>query len=255
MLSGSLWGDYAPGTILLLLVTAAIAGLARGFSGFGAALIFVPLGSAAIGPQLAVPLILLIDAVMALGLIPAAWRQADRACVGMMTIGAVIGIPLGTLALAWLDPLVVRWAIAALVVALLLLLISGWRYHGKPKTLFTIGVGGVSGLFSGAAQVGGPPVVAYWLGGAIPMASVRANIVLYFAVSSVLTIASYLVGGLFAWPILVLALVTGPCYGAGLYIGSRLFDRTNETAFRRLSYILIAMAAILGLPILDPILR
>jgi hypothetical protein len=61
-----------------------------------------------------------------------------------------------------------------------------------------------SGLFTGAAQIGGPPVVAYWLGGSIPSVIVRANIVLYFAISTVTTAASYLMGGLITQPVLVL---------------------------------------------------
>src|SRR5262249_51906986 len=43
------------------------AALVRGFSGFGSALIFVPLASTAIGPQAAAPLLLIIDGVAAAG--------------------------------------------------------------------------------------------------------------------------------------------------------------------------------------------
>lgn len=241
--------------ILFLLAAALIAGLARGFSGFGAALIFVPLASATIGPKLAVPLLLVLDAVTTLGLIPNAWREADRRGVSIMAIGAVLGIPLGTLALAAADPLVVRWAIVLIVASLLMLLVSGWRYQGRPNALLTIGIGGLSGLFSGAAQIGGPPVVAYWLGGASPIGLVRANIILYFAISSALTGASYLITGLITSPVLALTLATTPFYGVGLYAGALLFGRTSEANFRRLSYGLIAMAAIISLPALDSIIR
>jgi uncharacterized protein len=140
-------------------------------------------------------------------------------------------------------------------VALLALLASGWRYRDQPSTFLTIGVGAISGLFTGAAQIGGPPVVAYWLGGAIASAIVRANIVLYFAISTVLTGASYLVGGLITQPVIALSLSAGPLYGLGLYLGSRLFGRATETSFRRVSYGLIAAAAIVSLPVLDGVLR
>jgi uncharacterized membrane protein YfcA len=110
-------------------------------------------------------------------------------------------------------------------------------------------------LFTGAAQIGGPPVVAYWLGGTIPSAIVRANIVLYFAISTVLTGASYLAGGLITQSVIALSLATGPLYGLGLYLGSRLFGRATETTFRWISYSLIAAAAIFSLPVLDTIIR
>jgi len=178
----SLFGtpDYA-GTFALLLAITFAASLARGFSGFGAALIFIPLVSALVGPKTAVPLLLVTDGLMTAGMIPGAVRRADRRDVFTMAIGAVVGVPAGTWLLTSLDPVVLRWCIVALAAAMLALLLSGWRYRGRPKPPLTVLVGLVSGFFSGAAQVGGPPVVAYWLGSTTAAAPVRANIVLFFA--------------------------------------------------------------------------
>jgi uncharacterized protein len=237
--------------LLFLLASAFMAGLARGFSGFGAALIFVPLGSIVVGPVVAAPLLLIIDAIAALGLIPGAWRLSDRRSVAIMAIGAVVGVPLGTAVLVLVDPLTVRWIISVMVFALLLLLASGWRYHGKPSAFLTVCVGTVSGLLSGAAQIGGAPVVVYWLGGANSNAIVRANILAYFAFSTVVTGVSYLIGGLFTLPVLILAITTCPIYGVGLYLGSHLFGRSREATFRWICLGLIAMAALGGLPVLD----
>ena len=47
------------------------------------------------------------------------------------------------------------------------------------------------------AQVGGPPVVLYWLRDATTAAMIRASIILYFAISDFIILASYLLGGLF----------------------------------------------------------
>jgi uncharacterized membrane protein YfcA len=166
--------DVSMGGIVVLVVTALVAGCARGFSGFGGALIFVPVASSLVGPKLAVPLLLIVDLVLTPGLLPKAWRNADRPNVGVMAVGAVLGIPMGTYMFTHVDGIVIRWAIVSIVVALLAMLMSGWRYHGHPHASLTAAVGLMSGLFSGAAQVGGPPVVAYWLGGAFAPQTVRA---------------------------------------------------------------------------------
>lgn len=139
--------------------------------------------------------------------------------------------------------------------SLLVLLLSGWRYHGRPKTPLTVLVGAISGLFSGAAQMGGPPVVAYWLGGAIPRQTVRANIVLFFAASTLMSAIGYLMKGLFTPGLLVLALATAAPYGFGVWLGSRMFGLASEQTFRRLCFAMIAVAAILGMPALDGLLR
>lgn len=237
--------------LLFVAVAALIAGTARGFSGFGGALIFVPLASTAVGPKLASALLLVVDGLLTLGMLPNGWQRANRREVFTMAAGALVGVPLGTALLAFAPTLVVRWITCAVVFLLLVFLISGWRYHGKPRTALTVGVGGLAGIFGGAAQMSGPPIVAYWLGGAFPPLIVRANLVLYFAVASVISATSYVLAGLLSWQVLVLAFVVGPAYGLGLLFGSRLFGLASEQTFRRICFILIGMAALVSLPLFD----
>jgi uncharacterized membrane protein YfcA len=241
--------------VALLLSAAFIAGLARGFSGFGAALIFVPLASAIVGPRLAGPILLVIDIVASLGLLPNAYAQADRRDVSVMSMGAVFAVPLGAAALIYADPFAMRWAISVTAIGFLLLLLSGWRFRAAPTTPLTVGVGVVAGFFSGAAQLGGPPVVTYWLGGQNRAARVRANIVLYFAISSVFSTISYWWAGLFGVDVFALAVVTGPIYAIGLFFGAKCFGLAREETFRWISFGLIGLAAVISLPLLDGWIR
>jgi uncharacterized protein len=241
-------------TVAALIAVAMVASIARGFSGFGSALIFMPLASTVAAPRTVAALLLLIDLIAAAPMAPAAWKQADRKAVVMMACGSAVTVPLGTYALTQFDPVTTRWIIIAFVTALLALLISGWRYHGRAHPAASVGVGGVAGFCSGLAQTGGPPVVAYWLGQPIAGAIARANIILYFAMSDIFSFASYLVGGILTLDTVRLALFVGPAYAIGLFIGSRLFGVASETAFRRVCYSLIALAAIISLPALDAVL-
>jgi hypothetical protein len=70
LLTGRSAGEH-----LFLLASAFIAGLARGFSGFGAALFFMPLASSVIVRGLRRRCSFIIDAVTAIGLIRDPWRQ------------------------------------------------------------------------------------------------------------------------------------------------------------------------------------
>lgn len=246
--------DLWPALPLLILITAAAA-LARGFSGFGAALIFVPLASALLGPKVAVPLLLVTDGVMTAGMIPGAARRADRAEVLTMAAGALVGVPCGVWLLNSLDPLVIRWAIVALAALMLGLLLSGWRYHGRPRAPLTVLVGALSGLFSGAAQIGGPPVVAYWLGGQAAATVVRANIVLFFAVTTLFSGMGYVWGGLITGRVLTIAALIAPIYGLGTWAGSRMFGLATERTFRRICLAMIFAATLVSMPALDGWLR
>lgn len=251
----ALMAQHSTGALLFLVVASFIAALARGFSGFGGALIFVPLASAAVGPQAAAPILLVIDGIAQLALLKGAWRQAGRREVAIMALGALGGIPLGVVILKYVDATALRWSIAALIAAMLALLISGWRYRGRPRPATTVSVGFAAGILSGAVQAAGPPVVAYWLGGASAPATVRANIILFFFCTSVIACISYLATGLLGLDVLLLSAVTAPAYALGMFLGTRMFGLADEETFRRACYLLIAGAAVVSLPVLDGVVR
>jgi uncharacterized membrane protein YfcA len=254
-LTGLVPTDVTANTAAAICAIAFVSGTARGFSGFGSALIFMPLASSLAPPPLVAAVLLIIDIVAAAPLIPNAWRHADRKAVAIMALGALVGTPLGTYALTQLDPLTTRWIISAFVLALLMLLLSGWRYRGKDHLPIAVGIGGLSGFCSGLAQTGGPPIVAYWLGRPIFPVIARANILLFFGASDIFSAASYSLAGLITSDALKFCLVVGPAYAIGVLLGARLFGKASEALFRSICYALIALAALIGLPLLDGVLR
>lgn len=248
--------DLPQGAALGWLLGAALAGgLARGFSGFGAALIFVPLASVALGPQGAAPLMLLVEAVAIVALTPAAWRLADRPQVGWLALGALLGTPLGAAILVHADPRSLRWGIAVAILLLLGLLVSGWRLRGRPSLPATLGVGLAGGVLGGVAMVSGPPVMAYLLGQAEPVRQVRASFALYLAAGGLIAGIAYAQAGLLTAALALPFLVTAPVYGLGIWLGTRMFGLASERTFRLGCYGMIALAALLGLPLWDGFLR
>jgi uncharacterized membrane protein YfcA len=254
-LSGLVPADVGINAAIAICAIAFVSGTARGFSGFGSALIFMPLASSMAAPRLVAALLLLIDFVAAAPLIPNAWKQADRNATAIMVFGALIGVPIGTWFLSRLEPVTTRWIISGFVFALLLLLLSGWRYRGKDHTAISVGIGGLSGFCSGLAQTGGPPIVGYWLGRPIASSIARANIVLFFGASDFFSLVSYALTGLITADSIKFSFVVGPVYAVGVWFGASLFGRASETLFRSICYALIAMAVIIGLPALDGVLR
>src|SRR5438874_1718198 len=252
--------DFLPKDVSLtiamaLCAVAFVSGTARGFSGFGSALIFMPLASSLAAPRLVAALLLVIDFVAAAPLVPNAWKHADRKATAIMVAGALVGVPIGTWLLSRLDPVTTRWIISGFVVALLALLISGWRYRGEDHAAISIGVGGLSGFCSGLAQTGGPPIVGYWLGRPIASVVARANILLFFGASDLFSAVSYALAGLITADAIRFSFLVGPVYGIGVWFGASLFGRASEKLFRSICYALIAVAVIIGLPALDSALR
>ena len=116
----------------IALAIAILAGVVRGFSGFGSAQIYIPLIAAVYSPRVAAVTLLIIDTLGAAPFTVRAFAYCTWPEVLPMYIAAAIAVPIGTLALLVIDPIVLRWFIAFLVLSLVGVLISGWRYHGRP---------------------------------------------------------------------------------------------------------------------------
>ena len=247
--------DISANTALAICIIAFISGTARGFSGFGSALIFMPLASSLAAPRLIAALLLIIDFIGSLPLLPNAWRHADRKATAIIVAGALVGVPVGTWLLTRLDPVTTRWIISGFVAALLVLLLSGWRYRGKDHVTLSVGIGALSGFCSGLAQTGGPPIVGYWLGRPVASDIARANIILFFAASDFFSVVSYAVSGLLSRDAILFSLIVGPVYAIGIRFGTLMFGQASERLFRGICYALIALAVLFGLPALDGVLR
>ena len=232
-----------------------LAGAVRGFSGFGSALIYVPLISAVYDPRTAAGTFLLIDFATGVAVVPTVWRQTNWREVLPLVASAAFAAQFGTLILQYADPVALRWGIAAVVILLLLVLMSGWRYHGRPILPVTIGVGLLAGTLGGAVQITGPPVIVYWLGSATTALVVRANLSSFFALVSAVVLVTYLARGLLTAEVIALALILGPVQILSLKAGTRLFHLASAQTYRRVGYVIIAAAALVSMPILDRFLR
>ena len=237
------------------VIVAALSGLVRGFSGFGSALIYIPLVSAIYEPRIAAATLLVVDFVTALPFSVREFPRCDWREVTPVTIVAALMAPVGTLALIFADPIVLRWVISGLVLVLLAVLASGWRYHGRPTLPVMAAVGAASGLGSGAVQIAGPPVIIFWLGGRADAITVRANLMVFFILLSVASGATYLAQGLIAADVVVLSLCLGAPYLVAMWAGVRFFHRASETAYRRIAYGIVAASALVSVPLFDAFFR
>ena len=89
----------------------------RGFSGFGSALILSPSLSALYGPEVAVPVALLLELVLSGPFVPPAARLVDRRRTALLCVAAAVMVPVGAYLLSVVDERALRWAICALVFA------------------------------------------------------------------------------------------------------------------------------------------
>src|SRR5579862_559845 len=89
----------------IAMAIAILAGVVRGFSGFGSAQIYIPLIAAVYSPRVAAVTLLLIDTFGTAPFTVRAFASCTWREVLPMSIAAGIAVPIGTYALLILDPI------------------------------------------------------------------------------------------------------------------------------------------------------
>lgn len=229
---------------LICAVVACIAGMVRGFAGFGAAMVMTPIFSALYGPAVGVALCLMLEIAVALPVVPGVLGLVDWRRIGLMLVAAVVGVPVGNLVLTWAEPEPMRWAISAIVLGAVALLASGWRYKGQPRPATTVAAGVSSGFLNGLAGMAGPPIAFYYLAGQENAAHVRANLTTYFVFVDLVAIATFASRSLIDWNTVVLAMFLAPAVMLGGVLGAKLFPLASENFYRRLALALLVGVAI-----------
>jgi len=237
-----------PGLIWLLL-TIGLAGILRGFTGFGTALIFVPVAGIFLPPQVVVGVITLTGIASTSALLPRAWGQADRAEVAVLALAALVTVPAGLWLMERLDPVTIRWIVAAVAALTLGALVAGWRFSGIVRRPVLIAIGAVAGVIGGLTGLTGPVVILFYLAGQSAAQSVRANTILFLAALDVVIVLNLLVQGALDVRIFLLAVTLALPYLTTSLIGQSLFDPRHERLYRWTAYAVIALAVLSGLPI------
>ncbi|HXV74896.1 MAG TPA: sulfite exporter TauE/SafE family protein, partial [Candidatus Polarisedimenticolaceae bacterium] len=197
-----------------------------------------------LGPLHAVPLLVALELVAGARLVPEAWSASEARATASLAIPACLAIPVGASLLGALPAATARRAIALVVLGLVAALATGYRRRGPLRRRVAVAAGTASGLLSGFAGVGGPPIVLLVLSGAEQAARQRARLILYFAATQVAATLVFAwrgwIDGVVLWHLLLVA----PGFLLGTHIGARRFEPANERRYRRVGLGLLALAAI-----------
>ncbi|MBE9607367.1 sulfite exporter TauE/SafE family protein [Acetobacteraceae bacterium H6797] len=224
-----------------------IAGLMRGYSGFGTAILLSPVYSTLWEPKAGVPIMLAMELFVSIQLVPRAFREADRRVILPIGLAASIATPIGAYVLLAADGGVLRRCIGAMVLVFGLLLMSGWRYHGSRPRAVNVAVGLVSGLMKGSTGMSGPPVILYLLAGPEDAARHRANLILFFGIISVISIVAPLLAGLYDAVALMRGAVLLPVLMVCVPVGARLFHILPVRWYKRLALVFLVSAGAFAL--------
>ena len=236
-----------PDHIAILAACAFLAGLIRGFAGFGLSAVLVASAAFFISPKLIIPTAQAMEVIASIALIPTVWRDVSWKWLTPLGGAYLISIPLGVAALAYLPEGALRViGCVVLLVATLCLLLD--RRPKLPDGLpLRFGTGIVAGFFAGATSLGGMVASTMLFAVSLPAKNLRATLIVLFFGSAlysllwgawhgVVTTETFTRAAWLAAPLLL-----------GTAVGTRGFKRVSETAFRRFALALLATLAVAGI--------
>lgn len=240
-------------SVQLWLVTAGVvlvSATVQSMTGFGFAVLAVPLLALFWRPVEAVGLSMILSTLCILLMWPGL-RKAERLpVIWPLTIGALVGLPIGSWALQRLDLHMLRLVIGTVTLAAVAVfgfgvLRGGTPAGSKPRRVVSLVTGLFAGLLTGSLSMPGPPVVMLLTGAGAPKASYRATLTTFAVIIYPIGLAAMLVQGLIPSSVLLQGLLHAPVLMLGIWAGRRLHGVASERTFALSSLALLAFAGAL----------
>jgi len=226
--------------ITYVVVVVAVTALLQAISGFGFALLSVPLFALRIDVHEAVVL------SSCIGTISSGWqtyflrRNVDAVLARRYIVASLVGIPAGFALFVLLSDQVLRVIVGVAVLFGTLVVAFGGEL--KVSRAWERALGVLSGALLIATSTNGPPIVLAMQAQRIPMLEFRATLARIFFVSGLVSVVLFLFAGEIDASIGLATLLCVPVMTISVVVGNRIAHRLAERPFRALVLILLVAA-------------
>ena len=152
---------------LLAILTPFLSAVVTGYTGFGGGLFMVPILAILFDPLVAVAIVAATSTMALASLVPSSVKQAEWSECRPVAIGAVFATFAGIPFLFSFEPGTIRLGMGGFVLAVSVLLATGWEYQGKAIWARGVLTGVLSGGVTGTFGVSGTTINALYFMSAI----------------------------------------------------------------------------------------
>lgn len=219
-----------------------LASVVQAVSGFGFALLSMPLLSVIVDTKDAVAVSTLVGTLASTVMLARHRRHVCWPLVWPLLGGALAGMPVGLYVLIVLDERLLRLVLAGAVLVSVFVLARGWQLEGRSRR-FDLGAGFLSGVLNTSVSTNGPPLVLALQARGLEPDAFRATISALFVAGAVGANLLLAGAGRYTNQVLAYAAVGAPALLVGGLIGTRLARRLAAARFRPLVLGLLVVAA------------
>jgi hypothetical protein len=235
--------------LLLIAVIVFFAILTQAVSGFGLALVAMPLFVQFLDPVEAASLVALMATTTQIIMLLRYRRALAIRGLWRLMLGSLVGIPIGVIALSQLDSAIILFALGVILVAYSLysLVAPPLPVIKNPNWGYVFGF--ASGLLGGAYNTGGPPFVIYGTSQRWETQVFKANMQVLLMVNSVSVVIAHVLAGHYTEIVLRDYAIALPMIVLAALVGFWLDRYINEAIYRK---IILVLLLIIGVRLLLP---
>ena len=237
----------APEHLFILAACAFVAGLVRGFSGFGLSAVLVASAAFVISPKLIIPTAQAMEVIASIALIPSVWKDVNWKWLTPMAAGYALSIPAGVAALAYLPAQVLRVGGCVILFVASVCLLLNARPKLPDGLPLRFGTGLVAGFFAGATSLGGMVASVMLFAVALPAKNLRATLIVLFFGSALYSLLWGTWHGVVTGETFTRAAWLAVPLLAGIAVGSHGFKHVSEAGFRKAVLAVLAALSIAGI--------
>ncbi len=238
--------------VCVVVLVVFLGALTRATFGFGEAVVAMPLlALLPVGLHTAASLMGLVGLIIAAVSTLGSSGAVDRAVLLRLSLGTVVGVPLGLLLVLLVPEEAVSLLLGVFLVAYGAYGLSPGAFTGPVGKHWASPVGVVAGGLGSAYSFHGIPVVVYGTLREWSPAVFRGTLQAFFLVSGVLVVTGQAIGGLWSEDLFVLLAASLPAIVAAILIGRVLHTRMPAHRFQRYVHLLVV---VLGLVLVAKVL-
>lgn len=238
--------------VCLVVLVVFVAALTRATFGFGEAVVAMPLlALLPVGLHTAASLMGLVGLIIAAVTMLSSSRAVDRGVLLRLSLGTVVGVPLGLLLVLLVPEEAVSLLLGVFLVAYGAYGLSPGAFTGPVRQRWAPPVGVVAGGLGSAYSFHGIPVVVYGTLRDWSPTVFRGTLQAFFLVSGVLVVTGQAIGGLWSEHLFVLLAASLPAIAAAILVGRVLNTRMPAHRFQRYVHLLVV---VLGLVLVTKVL-
>lgn len=229
---------------LIIVITTFSAALVQGITGFGFALVAMPILSGLTSIQTAAPLVALTTLANNL-ILCIYYRQAcDCNVITNLLLGSVVGIPIGFLALDYVPAPLMLIGLGIIIVTYSLYSLVSPVVPVLKSRRWIYGAGFLSGILLGSFNLPGPPIILYGSSQRWSQEQFKGNLSSFFWLSVAIVVLGHSIQNRISAEILHQFLITIPGVILGLLLGVLMAKRFNPNIFRKIVTVLLLIIGV-----------